>query len=637
MISWLLLTAAQAGRLLFVSPTGDDHASGLKGHPFRTIQHAANLALAGDTVIVLPGTYRETVVPKRSGSPGRPITYRAAQPGQVILNGCDPITDSKEVSRGLWAATLQSLFDADQQSDQLFVDSKPLDLARWPRNMGTLTHPTDARVVTATDAGGDRIRLLPSPKWDGEDGTWDGAKIWLNLSRLGSNWGQDGQAQTGTVVSTDRATGTITVTGIDKRSWTDGKYNPDQPWGVGPGTEFFLFNPAPRPDPAKFLNDGEWWWNASSKTVFIRPIKSKPNLIESRWRSYAFDLTNCHDLVIDGFRLHAATITTDRDCATRSNSVAEATRITIRNIQGRYLTHFTEHTGQFQMQWLQKSGIRLSGTELTLEKCTLEDVAGAAICVIGQRNRVLGNTIRRANYSVSEAGCIETGRAYDGAAISVDHEIGYNTIEDSPQQGINCRALVNSDPTHLGVARIHHNLIRNVMTRAYDSGAIDQYGTNGRGVRIDHNVILNMVGSLRIGIYLDFGKGYIVDHNAIWNVDRPIQCNWTDAKAPNNLQLSYNTALSAGPTPLPGILNGVGDANPGSRAEFNLASVRVSLGKDVLGSSNATVVDSQFIQPSAGDFRPKSPIPGGAVPYGQPMFAYGASGYSPMPRSTKPR
>ena len=46
-----------------VAATGDDIAAGTESAPFRTINHAAQVALPGDTVLVHEGVYREWVKP----------------------------------------------------------------------------------------------------------------------------------------------------------------------------------------------------------------------------------------------------------------------------------------------------------------------------------------------------------------------------------------------------------------------------------------------------------------------------------------------------------------------------------------------------------------------------------------------
>jgi hypothetical protein len=116
--------------------------------------------------------------------------------------------------------------------------------------------------------------------------------------------------------------------------------------------------------------------------------------------------------------------------------------------------------------------------------------------------------------------------------VSEDHEFGYNTLSHSPQQGVNFRALKNStnDPNDVR-ARIPHNVIHDVMLRSFDSAAIDSLGTNHQYVRIDHNLIYNLRGERRYGIYFDFTSGGVVDHNVVYNVTRPFNINWDPDEA----------------------------------------------------------------------------------------------------------
>lgn len=72
--------------------SGDDKAAGDAQHPFKTIAHAATVAGPGDTVTVMPGTYRESIELTRSGRANAPITFRASPTGQVTLEGTDPLS-----------------------------------------------------------------------------------------------------------------------------------------------------------------------------------------------------------------------------------------------------------------------------------------------------------------------------------------------------------------------------------------------------------------------------------------------------------------------------------------------------------------------------------------------------------------
>jgi len=51
-------------------------ASGSDGDAYDTIQEAANVAIAGDTVLIREGTYNGRLIPANSGSPGSYITFR---------------------------------------------------------------------------------------------------------------------------------------------------------------------------------------------------------------------------------------------------------------------------------------------------------------------------------------------------------------------------------------------------------------------------------------------------------------------------------------------------------------------------------------------------------------------------------
>lgn len=71
------------GRVFCVSTSGSDTNPGSESLPWRTIQKAAGTLVAGDTLYVKAGIYRERVVPKNSGTDsGHVITY-ASYPGQT--------------------------------------------------------------------------------------------------------------------------------------------------------------------------------------------------------------------------------------------------------------------------------------------------------------------------------------------------------------------------------------------------------------------------------------------------------------------------------------------------------------------------------------------------------------------------
>ena len=79
-----------AAERYYVAPTGSDGNPGSSGSPFQSIQRAAEVARAGDTVIVRSGTYTggsRIVSLSRSGEPGAPIVFLSEHPWGAVLDG----------------------------------------------------------------------------------------------------------------------------------------------------------------------------------------------------------------------------------------------------------------------------------------------------------------------------------------------------------------------------------------------------------------------------------------------------------------------------------------------------------------------------------------------------------------------
>ena len=98
--------------------------SGSFATPFCTIGRGAYLAIAGDIVHVLHGTYAETVYPRNNGSAGHPITFQA-DPGVTVTG--QPGTST--VAYSAFAVSLKSYVIIDgfnvynTSSKGIYVDS----------------------------------------------------------------------------------------------------------------------------------------------------------------------------------------------------------------------------------------------------------------------------------------------------------------------------------------------------------------------------------------------------------------------------------------------------------------------------------------------------------------------------------
>jgi len=118
-----------------VSKTGNDSNSGSVSEPFLTISKAAKIAVAGDTITVHAGIYREWVNPAQGGeSDTNRIVYRAAPGEKVEIKGSEVITGWEELGEGIWKVVLPNSFfqDYNPYKDSIFGD--------WFYDMGRIHH-----------------------------------------------------------------------------------------------------------------------------------------------------------------------------------------------------------------------------------------------------------------------------------------------------------------------------------------------------------------------------------------------------------------------------------------------------------------------------------------------------------------
>ena len=83
---------------------------GAKERPFKTIQAAANVAKAGDEVLVAPGVYREYVDPKFAGTEDSRIVYRSIKPLEAIITGAEQLStwEKEKNSENVWVARVKN-------------------------------------------------------------------------------------------------------------------------------------------------------------------------------------------------------------------------------------------------------------------------------------------------------------------------------------------------------------------------------------------------------------------------------------------------------------------------------------------------------------------------------------------------
>ena len=97
--------------IYYVDIRAERDGNGSKERPFRHIDDAAKIAVAGDEVLVAPGVYREKVTPRNAGREDARIVYRSTEPLGAVITGAEPLTGWTKCENGVWVNRVKnSLF-----------------------------------------------------------------------------------------------------------------------------------------------------------------------------------------------------------------------------------------------------------------------------------------------------------------------------------------------------------------------------------------------------------------------------------------------------------------------------------------------------------------------------------------------
>ena len=88
--------------IYYVNAGASRDGNGSKEMPFRHIDDAARVAVAGDEILVAPGIYREKVTPRNSGREDARIVYRSEKPLGAVITGAEVLTGWKPFKGSVW-------------------------------------------------------------------------------------------------------------------------------------------------------------------------------------------------------------------------------------------------------------------------------------------------------------------------------------------------------------------------------------------------------------------------------------------------------------------------------------------------------------------------------------------------------
>lgn len=541
--------------------TAGGTGSGTAAAPFGKIQDAANTARAGDTVLVAPGVYHETITMTHSGTAQAPIVFRSQQPGAAVVSGADPVGSfTAGGASGSWISGAVPVFSSPYyQDEQCFAGGTRLPIARWPYTAAAaLSSPASLLVKSTanqsylgynskTQMQWYQVQITLDPGVTPPAGDWTNALVQMNV-------GMSYQEVSGVVTAVSSSGGSTVLTVA---------YGTPGPTLIA-ANELYLSGVT-----AALASSSGQWIRSGNKILVRAPGDANPNSadIECKQRDFAFDLTGQSYVTVYGFGVFAASITTDRN----SGDTSENASWTLHTGQGNVaaanhivLDHLTVDTpnsirnlfGNVTAEWTNNTGVVLSGSNNLLQYSTILHADANGVSLAGSGNKVLYNRISESNLVGCECAGISTG--YRGVTSvsnptpqqwawtwNIGEEIGYNVLERSGRALINISSLATSAAAP---SRVHHNVMSGAVLQTYDNGAI--YSTEfpyetaqvqQSGLEIDHNIIT----ASPVGIYLDvWSDGLLMHHNIISAAGEPYL---TDSvivvNAARNHQIYNNTLI----------------------------------------------------------------------------------------------
>lgn len=465
---------------------GHDQNDGTLNSPFKTIQKAASIMVAGSTCYIRGGVYRETINPKNSGTNTSPITFMPYNQENVTIIGTNEVTGWQVESGNIYWAPIN--WNMGEGFNQVFVNNVMMDQARWP-NAGT-----DCFTQNGWQFGSANGTSVTFPVSRPQN-YWIGGTVY---GTFGTRWNAQGAA----ITSSDTS-GVLTVDNKTDIWW----------WGEGEGFITGLLSELDVAGEWHIVNNKLYLWTPNSQN----PATLK---VEAKARKWCFDLTDKSHIKINNLNIKVGSI-----CLNRS-SFCEINECDIS-----YLSHFIKYTWS---GWDAagdvangNNGIWINGNDNTINNCRIQYSAGSGIVVIGSKNIIKNNAISDINYSATYSCPISITNS------SGENRIYYNTIWNAGRDIIQLYGANND--------QIMFNDMSLAGLICHDLGILYQWGRDGKGTRIAFNWIhdnkaANNSDKCGPGIYNDnYCKGFINDHNVIWNCEAAVRVN-----QPNDSILVYN-------------------------------------------------------------------------------------------------
>ncbi|WP_346883570.1 right-handed parallel beta-helix repeat-containing protein [uncultured Algibacter sp.] len=466
----------------YVSTTGKDSNNGSQASPFKTIQKAADVMSAGDVCIIFGGVYRETVIVKDNN-----VTFRRFDNKKVTVSGTVKLNNWTNYKNGIFKANYSG---AETQYTMLFVDFKHQQMARWPNNTtGKMMDPLGA------NSGYKNCRVFGGTKGQkSRKVTFDNMPSFPNNFFVGGIFrGINGKKwinPAGTITASQGKN--LTVNAITK-GWIDNSEKILNNQGKGHGFIFHL----------NALDIANEWFQKGNLVYYKPPAGKNPNNmnIEVKKRKWGFVINNRSGVVIDGIRIHAASI-----------EIKNSSNCKVLNSSVQYMWPFLTRGG-YGASYQALGGVYVKGNNNEFKNCYVAHSWGNGFSIES------GNNNKIKNCRIEDIGWI-------AQFTSSIQNNGFNTLVQKSTIGSSGRFHIRTD----NKMKIVYNDLYDCMKMGQDAGSIQcTNGSNWRvpinlqGTEIAYNKIhdcttlTNGQKQFVLAFYLEGCYNYTVHHNLVYN------------------------------------------------------------------------------------------------------------------------
>ena len=498
--------AKTTGKTYHVAQTlmASDANNGSEALPFATIQKAADIAKAGDTVIIHEGTYRETVTPKNDGTVFAPITFIAAEGEKVTISALEPISGFTKYKGDILCTPVHN--DLAFGRNQLFYKGEALNAGRHPNEDTKPNYPDYPEYVPEglyptrgniriTEEGGNIA--YSDTDLDQEKNYWQGGSF---ITLKGEGWSVVG----GEIVSSDKGM-------LELKD-----YEGTKAYNLGlvvsyPVYQYKYFTKVHDSDYGYITNHintvdipGEWFMQ-DNVMYMIPPEGADLNKdFEIKERMLTIDLRDRKYVTVKGINTIGGGITVSGNdtegCVLDECNFRYIAHHSILYDQTRYTLYPDEAAESFVSVKAGEAGICFDGKYNSIVNSTIDYSSATSVTLLGKYHYVNNNVISNTGYSGGTVGGIWITSDNDriereGNPIIGGHYVTSNTVYNGGRAVMHQEKSYQKKAYPFTASEIAYNRFFNGALCSRDTGIVYEYGhTGGTDIlktRMHHNFVYN--------------------------------------------------------------------------------------------------------------------------------------------------